>query len=356
MCFTFALIMTVTDQIILEKVIVHKVGNPTRGEQLVLSTMPLTLNDALLQSMLTKYFLHSFNEHEQYRFHHLSEVDMNEVYRYARQIFEEPDSFAHNSALMAQFLYQKSTHVRVKEGELYVALLREVPFENDFITALGIFKSESKEPFIRVFPHGQNFELTAEEGININKLDKGCLILHTQQDDGYRVCVVDATNKNQDAQYWVQEFLQVLPVANDYHQTGQFLQLCREFVTGEMPENFEVTKQEQIDLMQRSLDYFKTKEAFDYNEFTQEVMHHPEVVEQFAVFKDQYAQARKVEWDESFDIDLNAVKKEGKVFKSVLKLDKNFHIYIHGRRDMIERGFDEEKGKHYYKVYFEQES
>jgi hypothetical protein len=62
-----------------------------------------------------------------------------------------------------------------------------------------------------------------------------------------------------------------------------------------------------------------------------------------------------VEWDESFDIDLAAVKKQGKVFKSILKLDKNFHIYIHGRQDLIERGFDEAKGKHFYKVYFEQE-
>jgi hypothetical protein len=43
------------------------------------------------------------------------------------------------------------------------------------------------------------------------------------------------------------------------------------------------------------------------------------------------------------------------VFKSILKLDKNFHIYIHGRQDLIERGFDEAKGKHFYKVYFEQE-
>lgn len=43
------------------------------------------------------------------------------------------------------------------------------------------------------------------------------------------------------------------------------------------------------------------------------------------------------------------------MLKSVIKLDKNFHIYVHGRRDLIERGFDEEKGKKYYKVYFDEE-
>ncbi|MES1226514.1 MAG: nucleoid-associated protein, partial [Bacteroidota bacterium] len=49
-------------------------------------------------------------------------------------------------------------------------------------------------------------------------------------------------------------------------------------------------------------------------------------------------------------------KKQAKVFKSVLKLDKNFHIYIHGRRDLIEKGIDEITGKKFYKIYFEEES
>jgi len=33
---------------------------------------------------------------------------------------------------------------------------------------------------------------------------------------------------------------------------------------------------------------------------------------------------------------------------------KNFHIYIHGRRDLIEKGTDE-SGKKFYKIYFEEE-
>jgi len=59
--------------------------------------------------------------------------------------------------------------------------------------------------------------------------------------------------------------------------------------------------------------------------------------------------------EDKFDISDQAVKRDFKVFKSVLKLDKNFHIYVHGRRDLIERGFDDDKGKKYYKVWFENE-
>jgi len=39
----------------------------------------------------------------------------------------------------------------------------------------------------------------------------------------------------------------------------------------------------------------------------------------------------------------------------VLKLDKNFHIYIHGDRNLIEQG-EEPDGRKFYKIYYEEES
>jgi hypothetical protein len=57
-----------------------------------------------------------------------------------------------------------------------------------------------------------------------------------------------------------------------------------------------------------------------------------------------------------FEISPHAVKKQARVFKSVIKLDKNFHIYIHGDRQLIEKGYDDALQKHYYKIYFEQET
>jgi hypothetical protein len=47
-------------------------------------------------------------------------------------------------------------------------------------------------------------------------------------------------------------------------------------------------------------------------------------------------------------------EKQARSFKSVIKLDKNFHIYIHGDRNLIEQGEDN-KGK-YYKVYYQEEN
>jgi hypothetical protein len=108
--------------------------------------------------------------------------------------------------------------------------------------------------------------------------------------------------------------------------------------------------------MNRSMDYFKTKEQFKLEEFTQEVIHHPEVVDTFMLYKENFETNRKFEIEDAFDIHLSAVKKQAKVFKTVLKLDKNFHVYIHGRRDLIEKGIDEQTGKKYYKLFYEEES
>ena len=348
--------MTGIDSVQLKQVIVHKVGNPTRGEELKLSENALTLNDHIVQGLLTRYFLGAFNENEHYHFTHLSDVNLNEVYTYTNAIFEDPKDFNKTSALLANFLYSKSTHARIKEGEMYIALFDQVPFGTEYKQALGIFKSESKETFLKVFTHGQSLEVIHDEGIGLNKPDKGCLIFKNNKEEGYTVCVVDSTNKQQDAQYWVNDFLQAQPYTDSYHNTDKYLGLCKQFITNEYAENFEVSKSDQIDLMNRSMDYFKTKDQFNLQEFTEEVIHHPEVVDTFMAYKKNYESAKNFEIEDSFDIHLSAVKKQSKIFKAVLKLDKNFHIYIHGRKDLIEKGYDEMTGKHYYKLFFDEEA
>ena len=80
------------------------------------------------------------------------------------------------------------------------------------------------------------------------------------------------------------------------------------------------------------------------------------MIDAFTQYKQTYESAKQVQLDAAFDIHSSAVKKQEKSFKSVLKLDKNFHVYIHGRRDLIERGVDETSGKRFYKLYFDEES
>lgn len=348
--------MTGIKNVEIVQAIVHKVGNPTRGEVLKLSSNALSLNDTIVRELLVKYFLSPFNEHEQYHFTHMSDVNMNEVYTYVSEIFANPKNFVAQSALLANFLYNKSTHAKVKEGELYVVHFNDVLIDNESVEAIGLFKSETKETFLKVFPHGQSWEVAAEDGIDINKLDKGCLILRQNRADGYVVLAIDNTNKQNDAQYWMQDFLQIERLANNYHHTNDMLSMCKLFIHNEMNERFEVQKPEQIDMLNRSMEYFKTKEQFEFEDFAKEVIHHEEVIDAFTQYKQTYENAKQVKLDDAFEIHLSAVRKQERNFKSILKLDKNFHVYIHGRRDLIERGIDEMSGKKFYKLYFDEES
>jgi len=72
--------------------------------------------------------------------------------------------------------------------------------------------------------------------------------------------------------------------------------------------------------------------------------------------KGQYEQEFESPIADTFEISGSAVKKQSRVYKSVLKLDKNFHIYIHGDKELIEKGFDDDKHMNYYKVYFKEEN
>lgn len=196
-----------------------------------------------------------------------------------------------------------------------------------------------------------------ENAININKLDKGVLIFNIEKENGYKVVVIDKTNGGQEAAvYWKNQFLQ-LKIRNDsFNQTSNALGIYKNFITQKLDDEFEMSKADKIDLLNRSMKYFKEKDTFDMDEFTGEVIGNPKAIESFKTFKNQYEQEFDSPIADTFEISDNAVKKQSRIYKSVLKLDKNFHIYIHGNKDLIERGFDDGKAMNYYKVYFKEET
>jgi hypothetical protein len=121
-----------------------------------------------------------------------------------------------------------------------------------------------------------------------------------------------------------------------------------------LDEDFSVSKADKIDLLNRSMDFFKSRDQFSQNEFEAEVLEDPSVIESFRKYERTLMRDQDIV--DNFEISAHAVKRQARVFKSVLKLDKNFHIYIHGNRDLIEKGFDEVRNRHYYKIYFDEES
>lgn len=87
--------------------------------------------------------------------------------------------------------------------------------------------------------------------------------------------------------------------------------------------------------------FFKENDTFDMDEFASEVMVQPEVIDSFNKYKDDYQREWDIVISDNFSISESAVKKQARALKSVIKLDKNFHIYVHGDRKFIEQGQDE---------------
>jgi hypothetical protein len=341
---------------VIQSVSVHHVGNASLEEPVKLSEAPLDIEHEKVNELLRVYFLSNFNTPEYYHFTFSNDdFTLNPLYKFATEIFDEPESFHENSIYIAQHLHAATQHPNIKAGDLYVAYFSALALNGQHTEAIGIFKSESKESFLKLKAYANQFDLLADEGINVRKLDKGCIILNQERESGFKVLIVDNANRT-DATFWKQQFLNLQPWSDAYHQTQQFMNLTRQFVAEQVPEDFQVSKADQIDLLNRSVNYFKTKEQFNKAEFEVEVFGDAEVIESFRNYGKSFMSNAEFDAEENFEISAQAVKRQARVFKSVLKLDKNFHIYIHGDRELIERGFDEAVGKNYYKLYFDNES
>jgi len=118
--------------------------------------------------------------------------------------------------------------------------------------------------------------INTDSGININKLDKGCIIFNLERENGYILAIVDNTNKNSEAHFWVDDFLRVSRRNDDYYQTENAIEMYKEFVNVELQENFNIPLPEKTQLINNSVKYLKEKDNFDVREFSEVVIKKPE--------------------------------------------------------------------------------
>ena len=337
----------------IEKFIIHFIGNKNNGDGVRLSDELTHFEN--IEEQIKGLINNSFKTEELYHFFFAPSLELNPMYQFIKGIFEDKNNFVEQSKNAGRYLYDKSTHPQIKGGELCIILFSNCQLNDKIVNCVGLFKSENKDSILKINTFKNGYELTEVVGIGTRKLDKGCLIFNSENENGYLISVVDNTNKSTEAQYWKDEFLSVQPVINEYHQTNQFLGIAKQFVTKQLSEDFEVSKADKIDFLNRSVDYFKKNETFDIQKFEEEVFNDSNVINSFRKFDQTYRQENEVELADNFEISAQAVKKQARAFKSVLKLDKNFHIYIHGNRNLIEQGIDE-KGRKFYKIYYEEEN
>lgn len=337
----------------INNLIVHHVGCKNTNEGIRISQNLANLETIIDQ--ISSLISTNFKTDELYHFHFIPSLDLNPVYQFVNLIFKDQSVFVEQSQNCARYLYEKSDHPKIKGGELCIVHIQDCLIDDELVNAIGFVKSENKETILKVLSHRDRLELQSETGININKMDKGCLVFNIQKENGYLLAIVDNTNGSREAQYWKDEFLGVMSIKNDFYKTNQFLGITKQFLTEEFSKDFEITKADQINLLNRSVNYFKEHEIFKKDDFEQKVFGSENMIQSFRKYDQNFRVKNQIEPENNFDISEKAVKKQAKIFKRVLKLDKNFDIHIHGNHKMMEQGIDED-GRKYYKIYYNNES
>lgn len=344
----------------LNKLALHRVGNKSRAEGIFPSKKLLPLNDEELNRDLQQFFLSHFKMDSFYHFGHSTDLSMNEVYNYCSRIFEnnaDSDAFYEASVNMLRHLYECSDHNKINDGELYVAYFEDIILNDELVDAIGIFKVETHDKFLKLrLDVEEDWELYFDEGTNIENLDKGCLIFNTGAEDGYRIVSVDM--KGGDAKYWRDDFLMLMQMHDDNFYTKTYLNLCKQFGKSQF-ENEE--KQEQVTFLNKSLEYFNTHEAFDFEELATELFEeNTERKENFREYKNVYQEKEGLlPEEETFFIAAPLVKKAERSFRKIIQLDTQVEIKINNSNahedGTVERGYDAEKGMHFYKIFFHDE-
>jgi hypothetical protein len=341
----------------IETISLHRVGNKNKGEAIFLSKGSHALNDETT-GLLKEYFFKPFREKEENYFHFSNEVDIefNEMYQVASDIFSDEDSLHANSKKIASYLYEQSNHPHIKSGEVYIAFLSGVLLDNVKVNSIGIFKSELKHDFIQFEEKEDNLDIIVQQGININKLDKGCLIFDSEKEEGYKVLSVDSNRY--DTKYWLEDFLGVEPLSDDNFKTKNYLKFCQNFAKDVvLPAE---DKQQEVLFMNRAVNHFAKNDSFEETSFLNEVMENPELIPEFKNYKVEKGPKFSVEDVSSFDIANKAVSDARKKIKNVINLDTNIQIKLdfinpESAEKFVEKGWDEEKQMYYYLVYFNKE-
>ena len=336
----------------LHKIVAHKIGNPAAENPLVISKSCLVL-DLNTNNILKNYFLAAFKSEEYFQFFDETDVNLNETYISVKKIFDNPENLYEQSTILANNLYELSNNEKIHEGELYVAYFKDIHIQNELVDAIGLFKTESKDNFITVTLSDDGLDVLCDVGTITKKMDRAVLILNLEAENGYYLNLINKGNQIE-CDCWEKEFLAIAQRKDACYKTQNMLNICKNYFENQMNKDFDVQRIDQVDLLNRTAEYFKEKDKFNLNKFKDEVIGLPEVSENFSKFKENFQEEFEVELDDDFAISDYAVKKQARYLKSIIKLDKNFHIYVHGNKRNIEQGTDD-NGK-FYKLYYKEES
>jgi len=342
----------------ISKFIIHKVGNKFNSATNIFSESAITFDEESYE-LMKPFLLKPFgNVTESFRFNHHANIELNEINNYSAQIFKDEASFIETSRHIVNHLFEQSNYAQIKTGDVIIALFEDVEYKEVITQALGVFKIENKLDFFQTHMENNSLDVYVQKGISTKKLDKGCLIINTSDAEGKVVLSVDTNNY--DSQYWIKNFLNVKYADDNNQHTKNYMEMCKEFSEEIIKEDLGI--QEKNTFLARSIDFFKTNESVNINDFKEELFEDDEEQKsKFDAYKKQFETLNDVLVRNQFSVSEVVLKKQKQKIKTEIKLDTNIVIKLdidapEASSEYLEKGYDEEKKMKFYKVYFNEES
>jgi hypothetical protein len=337
------------------QLVLAKVGHPQRDEPLQVSKQVFPVEESD-QEALTALLLKPFKNLAGHRFSHHAALDQHELNTCAKAVFENPAELLAKGCEIAKRLYAKSNHPNIKSGDLCIALVEGVQVNAETVAALCILKSESVVPFLSISDQDGDLRLHTAQGINPEKIDKGCLILNHLPQKGYYVLTFDRSGT--ESRFWVRDFLGVVPITDSPFLTNKFTDMAVAFAQQETAGDDDDSPPWATGTAARdALAFFDGKEKFSLQEYEEQVLRTPAAVSKFQQHRAKVEAETGQRFESDFDISKKDVTRAKKRISTVMKLDTGVEIHVRPAfanqpEPVLERGFDEQKGMKFIKVFF----
>lgn len=316
-----------------------------------LSLMNSALMDmeALDAGILKDFFIKPFaNVKTEFVFSHAVDLSYNIIYQTAVKVLDGED-FVKCSQDVFRYLQAVSTLPTIKDGDVFMAKVSDIMLGDSYFEGLGIFKIERKSEFIETYLDKEgNMQFAIKNGFPSNKIDKACLIVFSEK---MPRCYLIDTSK--DTKFWRQDFLGLVPKPNAYSQSKAAMQVFQSFVKEELAEKINMTKEEQVSLLNRWAEQVKKADVLEVKRAAADVLGDKDMMDMFSEYCRAYEEREDVKLTGTIDVDKKAVTLPKKV--RTIRLDDIAEINLLKTGGFIERGYDKSRGMNYYKLYFSKE-
>lgn len=305
--------------------------------------------EKLNQTFLKEFFVKPFNrEKVQFAFVHSVDLKYNIVYNTVVDIFQGGD-FVENSISIFKYLNSVSTLPAIKDGDIFIVKIEDVLDGDAYCEAVGIFKIETKNEFIETTVDASgNMIVSVKTGYTSQKIDKACLIVFTED-----MPVGFIIDKDKDSKFWRQDFLGMATKVTSYSQSKALLGLMENFVKDRLTKESAISKSAQVDIVNKYTELVSTSENLSVEMLQTKVFQDNEILSMFEEYRKIYEERENINLEAHFEVDKSALNVPRKLRK--IKLDDTVELYLMKTGNFIERGFDEKKGRSYYKIYFTKE-